>query len=800
MKILKRTVIVLLVLIVVAVTGGYFYLKSTAPVYEGSLTFQGLKAEVEIYYDTYGVPHIYASSLEDAYFALGYAHAQDRLFQMELIRRAGAGRLAEVLGKKLVSTDKLFRTLGINQFAERHAEMFLKTDSADFQKAALSYQKGINEFIRTGATPIEFTIIGIPKTEFVPSDIYRLIALTAFGFAEGIQIDPFVEKVRKELGDAYLKDLAVQTPPGAVMIKSHKTGPASRTTDRMLSAVRNALNALPIPLWVGSNGWVIEGARTVSGEPILANDTHMGYSQPTPWYEAHIEYPGYRFYGHHIAGAPFGLLGQNDFAAFGLTMFENDDTDFFYETINPENPNQVRFGDQWEEMAVREEIIKVKDEADVLLTVKTTRHGPLFNAILDESTPSDTPVALWWELHHQVNYGLQSTFDRNRASSYHEVQQAVSKIAAPGLNVMYGDNEGAIAWWAAAKLPIRPPHVTSKFFLDGASGKDEYTGYYDFSRNPHAINPPSGFVYSANNQPDTTEGVLFPGYYYPRSRAGRIETLLNENKTWTVDEVSKMQLDVTSSLHPDVAKALADVLASTNDPRFEEFVTRLLAWNGRHNPEDIEPSIYYNLLSHTMYQAMIDEIGWPAYDAFNSSSISRNTWEFFVKNDASPWWDDTRTTNKKETRRDIVFRASEKSLALLQKHAGPNAEDWQWQKIHRLKHPHALGAVALLDKYFSVGPFGAPGGTETINNLHFSLDTAGIFYAGGGPALRKVTDLGNIENGVTVSPTGQSGNIMSPHYKDQAEMYVKGETRKMLMKREEVVSKSTRLLLKPGVD
>jgi penicillin amidase len=797
MKVLKRTVIGLLILLAVAAGSGYFYVKNTAPVYEGALTLKGLKGEADVFFDRFGVPHIYAGSPEDAYFALGYVHAQDRLFQMELVRRAASGRLAEVFGKDLVPTDKLFRTLGINAFAEAHAQKFLSADTADFQRAALAYQQGINEFIRTGSTPLEFTIAGIPKTPFVPADIYRVIGLMAFGFAEGVVVDPLLEKIRAELGDAYLEDLAVQTPPNAVRIKNFKGATPKSASDKLLTSIHSALQPLPIPLWVGSNGWVIEGDRSASGEPILENDTHMEYSQPAVWYEAHLEYPGYRFYGHHAAGVPFGFLGNNLFCGWGLTMFENDDTDFFREVINPENPNQVKFGDQWEDLTVREEIIKIKGEADVTLTVRSSRHGPLFNDLMEEAIPSPEPVALWWELHHQTNMALQTVYTMNHASSFTQFENAVSQMASPGLNIMYADTEGAIAWWAVARLPIRPAHINSKFFLDGASGKDEYLGYHDFSKNPHAINPPWGFVYSANNQPDTVDGVYYPGYYYPRSRAGRIAELLAQDKIWTIDEVKKVNLDVTSSMHADIARELGGVLAASNDPRFTDIARMLSEWNGEMKPSDNTPSVYFNLLSQTMYLAMIDELGHAAYDAFNSKSIARNTWEILVGSEDSPWWDNVRTKDKKETRAEIVGQAAERSVALLKKHAGLSPSDWAWEKIHLLKHPHALGAVKLLEPYFSVGPFGVPGGSETINNIHFNLDTTGLFYSNGGPALRKITDFGDVENGVTVSPTGQSGNVMSPHYKDQAVMYVKGETRKMMMNRDEIVASSRRLQLKP---
>lgn len=795
MKILKRSLILLILLLVIIAVGGFIYLQSTRPVYDGTITLSGLTDEVEVYFDKYGVPHIYARNEQDAYFALGYVHAQDRLFQMELLRRVGSGRLSEILGKDLVPTDKLFRTLGINQFAEAHARKFLSGDTSAFQRAAHAYQQGLNEYIAKGKTPIEFSIIGIPKEPFTPADIYRIIGVMGFGFAEGFKVDPMLEKVRSELGDAYLSDLAVQTPKNGVLLKSYQGAKSRFGVDPMISSIQRALSTIPVPLWVGSNGWAIDGSHSASGEPILANDTHMGYAQPAVWYEAHIEYPGYRFYGHHAAGVPFGFLGNNDFCGWGLTMFENDDVDFFREAFNPQDSNQVRFGDAWENLVVRQETIHVKGGNDVTLTVRSSRHGPLFNASLD--IKSGEPVAVWWALTHLTNQAVQAVYEINHARSFEQFERAASRISAPGLNVMYADTEGAIAWWAAAQLPVRPPHVISKFFLDGTSGKDEYQGYYDFSHNPHAINPPWGFVYTANNQPDTVDGVYCPGYYYPRSRAGRIyELLFNTGKNWTPEEVRDVQLDMVSPMHRDIAQSLADALSSGGN-QYREIVDLLRNWDGNHRLSDIAPSVYYNLLAQTMYLAMADELGWEAYEAFNTSSLSKNSWEAIAANDQSPWWDDIRTEDKKETRADIVTKAMERSIALLKAKAGPSMADWQWSKIHLLKHRHALGAVALLDPYFSVGPFGAPGGSEVINNLHFSMDTTGVFMSDGGPALRKVTDFSDIENGTTVSPTGQSGNIMSPHYKDQAILYVNGEARKMMMNRDEIVATSRRLVLKP---
>ncbi|MBY0436267.1 MAG: penicillin acylase family protein [Cyclobacteriaceae bacterium] len=798
MKILKRLFLGLLALLLLIIVGGYIFLRSTAPSYSGTQTLAGLTSPVEVVFDEVGVPHIYAQNEPDAYYALGYVHAQDRLFQMEMLRRAASGRLSEILGGSLLPVDKLFRTLSINEFAKAHAKKFLSSDTSAFQKAALAYQKGINAFIKNGKTPLEFSIIGIPKTEFTPEDIYLAVGFMSFGFAEGIQADPVLEKIKNELGEGYLKDLAMQTPATAERIKNFDGPVKKAATDSLIASIREALEKIPVPLWSGSNGWVIGGDRTASGLPILANDTHIGFGQPAVWYEAHIEYPGFRFYGHHLAGVPFGLLGNNDFCGWGLTMFENDDTDFYKEETNPQNAYQAKFNGQWEDMTIRNEVIEVKDSADVVVVIRNTRHGPIINGIMRDVITTNTPVTLWWLLNHDTNYSLQAAYQLIHARQFEDAQKAASLFSSPGLNLMYGDRAGNIAWWAVAKLPVRPAHVNSKLFLDGTSGKDEYDRFYDFSKNPHAINPPWGYVYSANNQPDTVDGILYPGYYYPRSRAGRIVSLLNENKKWTPAEVKKVNLDVVSTMHPVIAKEMAAVLKSFGTDGFDDIINLLESWDGNHLASDVAPSVYYNMLSQTMFLAMHDELGGPAYKSLMGTSVPKNSYDIFIANDASPWWDNVNTKDKKETRTDIIRKAAQRTLASLQKTSGKNSSEWTWGKIHTLTHHHALGAVELMDKIFSVGSFAVPGGSEVINNLHFDLDTTGYFPANGGPALRKITDFGDLENGETVSPTGQSGNLMSPFYKDQAEMFATGQFRKMKMNKADIEQAGGKLTLKPA--
>lgn len=799
MRVFKWIGVIVALLLVAVVAFLFIFLQLQKPSYDGTVTLPGLEKEVEVQYDKFGVPHIYASSELDAYYALGYVHAQDRLFQMEMLRRAADGRLSEVLGEDLIKVDKLFRTLGINEFASQSAQQFLSADTAAWQREALAYQRGINAFIDNGPTPIEFSIIGIPKTKFEPRDIYLAVGFMSFGFAEGLRVDPVLEKIRQEFGDDYLKDFDLSSAPNAERIRNYNGDVKKQNLDNLISALSESLEKLPVPLWTGSNGWVVSSGKSQSGFPILANDTHIGFGQPAVWYEAHLEYPGFSFYGHHIAGIPFGLLGNNRHGGWGLTMFENDETDFFTEEVNPANVQEVKFMGEWESIGSRMEVIKIKGGDDLLLEVRSTRHGPIVNGIIEDVQEQASPVSLSWMLTQHPNRALEAAYLLNHSKSIEETQRAASLFTSPGLNVMYGDKDGNIAWWAVGKLPVRPTHVQSKLFLNGSSGEDEYLGYYDFSKNPQAINPPSGYVYSSNNQPDTVAGVFYPGYYYPRARAHRIVSLLEADKKFTAAELQKMQLDVVSETAPLVAKEIANVLTTLGKDNHKELISVLKNWDGDHQADDIAPTLYYNTLSFILYQSLPDEIGTTSFKSLLNSSVMKGAYLKLVSNDSSRWWDDIRTPNTTETRSVIFERAADKTLALLTSNLGSDMNKWTWKRVHSLTHGHALGAVKPLDKIFNVGPFEAPGGIEVLNNLMFTLDTLGTFPVISGPALRKVTDFGDIENGYTVSPSGQSGNLMSKHYDDQAEMFVNGSVRKMLMNAEEIRANSTgRLQLIPA--
>jgi penicillin amidase len=785
---MKRIFAVIIIIVIGILSYVFWWLMKTKPQYDGEITLAGLESPVTIKYDAYGIPHIYAKSESDAYFALGYVHAQERLFQMEMIRRVTTGTLSEILGNEFIETDKLFRTLSIAEKSKEFTKKFEQQD-LEYKQAVLSYFDGINTYIDEGPTPIEFSLIGIPKQKFSAKDAYTTAGFISFGFADGLKIDPLASKIAATLGMKYLDDIGLHTIYDSTYIKSYY-----KPESQNLTGLYAILESVPLPLVDGSNSWIIGPGKSASGQAILENDTHFEFKQPSVWFEAHLEYPGTSLYGNYLAGIPFAILGHNKYAAWGMTMFENDDVDLFQEKVNPDNSQQIWRINQWQDLTIREEVINVKDEKSIKINVRESDHGPIINDVLLEESISKRPVSVWWEYLHSDKDFFDAIYSLIHSNSIADARHAASLIEAPGLNVMYADIDGNIAWWACARLPIRPAHVNSKLLLDGSSGKDDYLGYYDFRHNPQAENPPWEYLYSANNQPDTVKGILYPGYYRPIDRAGQIKNIVESKNDWTPEQVQAMTANVTSPIAPMVAKELALVLENNGDKNLHELAEVLNNWDGDHQQGSIEPTVYYNILSWVLYYAMADELGYNEYKNLANSEIMQRSYLMFISNNESIWWDNV-NTSVKESRDDIIIGACKKALATIKKSTESKSKDgWNWGKVHTLTHGHPLGKIPALKSYFDVGPYVTIGGNEVINNMKFKLDTTGIFSVVMGPAVRTVIDLGDMDGAMSINPTGQSGNFLSEHYDDQAEMFINVEFRPQLMNKEEIEKSKTSVL------
>lgn len=802
-------------LLLILFTAGVFvygYLVSLKPQMQGELSLSNLQNSVKVIFDEYGVPHIYAQSETDAYRALGYLHAQERLFQMEMVRRVAAGKLSEILGKDFLETDKLFRTLGMTQIAEKSAQAFFSTNSLPYQQAANAYLDGVNQFIETEKTPIEFTILDIPKTKFTPKDCYLVSAYMAFGFAQAFRTDPLISKIYEKLGKNYYNDLLVHSDSSILKIpviqqtsdskfvaekKPDLSAFHSMNSDKMTelaSLTTQITEMLPVPLFHGSNSWIISGAKSKSGKPLLANDAHIGYSQPAVWYEAHLEYPNHRSYGNHLAGMPFAVIGHNDVSGWGLTMFENDDADFFREKVNPANPNQVWDTDHWADLAVRNEIIKLKDGEEVKFEVRSSKHGAIINDVLKDVNEINTsPVAVWWTMAQQPNTILQSVYKLMHSKTLKEAQEAASTIDAPGVNVMYANQSGDIAWWASAKIPLRPAHVNSMLILDGASSKDEPNGYYPFKDNPQNINPTKGYLYSANNQPDTVNGVLHAGYYLIDDRARRIVSLLESKEgKWDIEELKTMITDATSATAKDQIKLIFSILEeaslqSDSVQLYKHPATDILKkWDGNHQVGDIAPTIYYKFLYFITEGIFLDELGEKDFSTLQKTHLLLHTMPKLLANNRSIWWDKLATKNRTETRKEILTEAFNKTIQNIGSQLGEDVNEWKWGKVHLLEHAHPLGTQKPLNYFFNVGAFSVNGGSEVINNIKSLLTKDQIHKVSAGPSKRIIIDFADVENAISVLPTGQSGNFMSKHYDDQASLYNEGKFRKMMMNKAEI--------------
>jgi penicillin amidase len=766
------------------------YLFYTKPTYEGEIGIKNIDKETTVYFDEFGVPHIYANSQKDALTVLGYVHAQDRLWQMELMRRIAPGRLSEIFGSAALKNDQFFIGLGIDENSQQNIAQ-LDTTSQTY-KLATAYLDGINQYIKNGKTPVEFSLLGIKKTPYTLKDVYNIFGFMSFSFAMAQKTDPLLTAIKDKWGGDYLKDFGIKGELGKIQLKSYK----EKTEDyiEVSKSVASLLDNSPIPPFIGSNSWVIGAQKTKNNKVILANDPHIGFSQPGTWYEAHIVTPEYEMYGYYLAGTPFPLLGHNRQYAYGITMFENDDIDLFQETVNPANPNQYMVSGVYKDYVIKNKIIKVKDSSDVQLQVKETVHGPVLNGLLT-AIEGKKPIAMSWIYTQQPNHILQAVYGLSNAKTLKGFYKSVSLIAAPGLNIMYGDAQNNIAWITSGKLYKLDASVNPNFILNGANGIDDKKQFLDFSKNPSAVNPTWHYVYSANNQPEAIENYLYPGYYLPQDRAKRIKTLLEAKDNWTAKDVQKMIFDNTSAVSAGlVQKWMATLNQKDFNANEKEALSILKYWQGTNNETDVAPTIYTKWLYFYLKNTFKDELGEEKFTAFLETHIMKQVIEAQSSNASSIWWDDVTTKDKKETQVFILQKSFKEAISLLQKQWGTDEKQWVWGKAHTLEHQHAMGKVAVLKPFFNVGQFQVSGTSEVINNLFFTFSENKTYEIKGGPSTRRVIDFSDIENSYSVLPTGQSGNPMSKHYNDQAELYNKGQFRKMKLNKDEIIKTITKLV------
>lgn len=479
-------------------------------------------------------------------------------------------------------------------------------------------------------------------------------------------------------------------------------------------------------------------------------------------------------------------------------MFQNDDVDLIAEKSNPDNTNQVWYQDHWVDLQTRTELITVKGAAPVKLTLRRSPHGPIITDAFSENF-GKAPIAMWWAFLETDNPVLDAFYELNRADTREKARNAAAKIHAPGLNVVWAAARGDIAWWAAAKLPIRPPGVNPTFVLDASKGEAEKLGFYNFSFNPQEENPPRGYIASANHQPKPSSGVPVPGYYNLADRAQRLDAVLQDpERPWDTAAAQALQLDVGTGYATRILKDLMPILqAVVTDPQEKYFLEPLDKWDGTYTRDSIPATLFTQMLYEIAHAAMADELGEVQFKNLLRTRALDSALPLLIADAKSPWWDNT-TTKNKENRYETVRIAWHNALKHLESLYGSSLLDWTWGKSHTLTHGHPLGLQKPLNLLFNVGPFSVPGGREVPNNLASNIGPA-PWAVSTGPSTRRIIDFGNPNQSVGINPVGQSGVLFDAHYADQAERFAEGIYVPQYLSQKDVKAHTDSILiLRPG--
>ncbi len=787
MQVLKKFLIGFIMLLCVIAISVFVYVETLKPVYKGSVHLKEA-AGTEIYFDSIGVPHIYADTEQKAMTALGYVHAKERLWQMELLRRIASGRLAEILGEDLLDVDVFFAHLGIDETVVKQVKYLEK--NPEIKKLATAYLVGVNNFIEKGTTPIEFTLLGVEKEKYTLKDMYYVSAYMAFSFAHAFKTDPLLSYIQQNLGEDYLKDLPITT---------HVQNPKIEDTQAELSkamAYRNIsklLNKIPFPQFIGSNGFVLAPKKTTTGKVLFENDPHISYAQPSVWYQAHIKTPNYENYGFYLGLMPFPLLAHNRDYAFGITMFENDDINFYTLKNYAQDSTKYQSASGLKSYEYKTKEIKIKGEKSHFETIKNTHLGAVCTSQI-KALDSLNPVVVNWVYNENQSKVLQASYGINHVKNIQEFEKELEALSAPGLNYVYGDRNNNIGLWSVGKLFTFDKETNTKFILNGLDTISTHKKWLPFAKNPKKINPVNGYVLTSNTQPDAIDGTFYQGYYLPKDRGVAITKSIEAKEKLSVNDVKNIATSHTNTTARNNVFALAKHI-DINKLSDKELIVldKLLKWKGNHYKDIIGPTIYYKVLFNVFKNTFEDELGEDLFSDFVSTSLYKRTINVFLEKQNSVWWDNVKT-KAKENQKQVITQTFKQSVNELENQLGTAIESWRWERVHNITHEHALAKIDILKKILNVGPFPVVGGNETVNNIMFDFTTKGVYTANAGPSTRRIVDFSNIENSYAILPTGQSGNFLSPYYKNQTDYYNTGKYYKMLLNDTEIKASQQKIV------
>jgi penicillin amidase len=772
----------------------WWFIYRPLPQIDGSVSPPGLQQEVTVERDGWGVPHIRAATVEDLAEAQGYVMAQDRLWQMDLLRRVARGQLSEILGPTTLKIDESFRTYGFARAAERDATLL----DPESRRVMDAYARGVNQFIgqHKKNLPLEFSLLHYQPTPWLPSDtlaisgyMYRTLTDTwerelnrakvteRAGaerakdlFSEDAGMDHFVVGDPKVIDDGSQRsaahaddeddddDMEPDTVLKAGRGASGKVLTAESDAD-LTSALAESVQGFlqesqnEIRQGLGSNNWVVSGSHTATGKPLLANDTHLELSIPPIWYEMHLTAPGWNVKGFTLPGAPMIIIGHNDRIAWGFTNNQADVQDLYIETFNPASPDEYRVKGAWTKAQVIDETIHVKGQPDEHLSVTVTRHGPIVHR------EGDKAYALRWTATEPG--GLANSYNwLGKARNWKEFREIMKRVWGPGQNAVYADVEGNIGYVMAARVPIRKKGH-GKVPVPGDTDDYEWTGYIPFDQLPQALNPESGLIATANAR---VVGPNYKPYLTDRweepYRTARIYDLLHDRHDLRPEDALKVQTDTYSYPHAFLADQLsvAAKIAKPKDGRAQKLIESLKDWNGIADADSPEVSFL-----QAARRAALDILLEPSLGKETNLYQWRST-TFLQKilTDRPAKWLPSAYKNYDE----LLAAAADTAVTKLAEQSKSNrAEDWSWKRFNSLDMFHPLGREGLLKGFLSIT--GKPQ-SGTQYSVRAAMKTHG-------PAMRFVANPANWDESILLVPAGQSGQPGSSHYSDQFSYWYEGK-------------------------
>ncbi len=763
------------------------------PQVDGRLRAPGLAAPVEVLRDGWGVPHIYAQGDDDAYFALGYVHAQDRLFQMELSRRVAQGRLSELLGPSTLRTDRLFRTMDFHGVGRR----MLARSRPEIRSALAAYARGVNAWVERldGRLPPEFVLLGAGFEPAQPDDFVGLLGYMTWGLNYSWHFDPLYEKLVGRLGPERAAELFPYNgggrpsvypgaPAGLPRLALFETSPQERGLLESLPSLR------------GSNNWAVAPQRSASGQALLANDPHLSHGLPGVWYEAHLVTPSHEVSGMTMAGLPLVILGHNRDVAWGFTNLMLDAADFFVEKLHPTDPGLVMYKGAWVPIETRTETLRVRGGPDETLVVRSTPHGPL---VADLMGPERRALSYRWTYAAAPSNDVEAFYLLDRARNWDDFRAALSRFGAVAQNAAYADRHGHIGLQACGAIPRLAGATQGTLPRVGWDGSQEWDGFWPFQDNPFVLDPPEGLVSSANNPT-----LPPPSPYYissqwePVDRITRIRELLAAKPRLSLDDLARIQSDVTLVTARELAPQVVAAFEAEPDPDpvLRAALAELKRFDGRMLAEDAAPTIFAAFYRRLFYVVFEDELGPGLAAAYRSRANLSATMLRVAFEPGHERWFDLVDTPGLETREQALRAALRQAVHELERELGPDVPRWAWGRLHTLELRHPLArASALLGRVFDLGPVPVPGATSTVDKMEYDETSFRVLH---GPSFRRLIDFADLNAVRSVLPAGQSGLRVSRHYGDQFPLWLSGRHRLLRMDRAAVeAEREGRLTLVP---